>query len=50
MFGHNLAKPEIHKKKTDLFVRCAIRVHLIQHTAENNIGPDDEDCGRHEQN
>jgi hypothetical protein len=50
MFSDNLAELKIHKKEADLLVCGAIRVHLIQHTAENNIGPDDGDSARHEQN
>jgi hypothetical protein len=50
MFSHNLPEPKIYKKKADLFLRGATRVHLIQQTTENNVGPDDENCGRHEEN
>ena len=49
MFIHNLPEAKLYKKKADLFVRSATRVHLIQHPAENDVRPDDEDCGRREE-
>jgi hypothetical protein len=49
MFRHDQTEPKIDKQKTDLLTRGAIRVHLIQDTIENEVGPDDEDNGRDEQ-
>ena len=49
MFGNNLPKSKIHEKKTDLFVRAVIRVHVIQNATENEIGPDNKDYGGQEE-
>jgi hypothetical protein len=49
MFRYDQTEPKIDKQKTDLLTCGAIRVHLIQDTIENEIGPDDEDNGRDEQ-
>jgi hypothetical protein len=50
MFGQNLPEAEIEKKKTDLFIRATIRVHLVQYTTEDDISPDDADSGDYEEN
>jgi hypothetical protein len=49
MFGHNLPEPEIHKEKTNLLIRSAVRVHFIKDAVENDVGPDDKNNGHHEQ-
>jgi hypothetical protein len=49
MFRHDLFEPKTDKKKTDLLAGGTVRIHFIQDAKENEIGSDDKDSGRDEQ-